>query len=219
MFKKGTIVIFAVLCSLCVFSVHIRNSLQNEDIMQESNNSKLLDLKFQFFGVFKESNLPVLDDMKIMVEESAYILNVIPTGKSKVVGSDILQEVKIDQCIKGNEIIDEKIWIASHNGFWYKKETDIVYNWGRTNLMWESVPYVVILDTVQTPYGTYYYNEFPLGAIRCDTKETYRYVDILNEHSYSSLKEYEFFAEDENTLKKIYELKEDINAFINGYLK
>ena len=160
-----------------------------------------------FFGVFREDNVPDTDKIEQSLEKSNCILEVVPTGKMRLSDTCIVQEVLVKNCIKGEDILQERINIISYNGFWYKKETDVLYNWGRTNIMAEDASYIVVLDRVENGYGTSYYNNFPIGAVSCDVRKCTEYIDVAKSYNYEELKMYEFFVDSQAALDKLYEIK------------
>lgn len=215
MLKRNIFLYMMMTVIMLVFSFFIRFTIKDRSISSASEITDLANIDFQFFGVFGEDDLPDEDKVKQMLDDSRYILEVTPTGKLKVTGECIMQEVKINQHIKNDSISDDIIWIISDNGFWYKKETDTIYNWGRTNIMTEGSSYVVVLSVFGYNQTVYYYNEFPFGALRCSHTELHSYIDAAQKYNYAQLEQFDFFAADEAAINKMYKLKEYIFRYLN----
>ena len=122
-------------------------------------------------------------------------------------GFDLYTSLPMLSRYLGHKTSRQRINIMSYNGFWYKKETDVLYNWGRTNIMAEDASYIVVLDRVENGYGTSYYNNFPIGAVSCDVRKCTEYIDVAKSYNYEELKMYEFFVDSQAALDKLYEIK------------
>ena len=214
MLKRRITVLAVIIVILSAFALGVRFSLSYREVIGQNCEDELLKTDFMFFGVFREDNIPDTDKIKQSLEKSNCILEVIPTGKMWLSDTCIVQEVLVKNCIKGEDISQERINVISYNGFWYKKETDVLYNWGRTNIMAEDASYIVVLDRVDNGYGTYYYNNFPIGAVNCDDRKCTEYIDVAKSYNYEELKTNEFFADSQAALDKLYEIKKMVLRYI-----
>ncbi len=151
--------------------------------------------RFHFLGVFNLQMIPDEETINKAIEKADTILIVCPADTIDMHAYCVLQEVEIIEVIKGNELIGEKIWISTTNGIYMDN------NWGISNLMYSDYKYLVLLNKLDGSY----YNDFYMGAIRLDDKKTWELIDISKEYTYIELKEMKYFAEDVETLEKLYE--------------
>lgn len=207
---------FTIISAAFLFSVFVRFSIKDREVIKASEIHDIQNINFQFFGVFKENEIPGEEQVKAILDDSRYILEVTPTGKLRLIGQNICQQVKVNKCIKGEQPSGDIIWILSGNGFWYKEETDTIYNWGKTNIMSDNNSYIVILNALAYKNTVYYYNEFLPGALMVSREEQHSYTDVTRKYNYSQLEQFEFFAENESALSKMYNLKNYVFSYLNS---
>ena len=172
------------------------------------NGADIYTKKFHFLGVF---NLQTILDEEMIdkaIEESDVILIVSPSDKIDTYAYCVLQEVEITEVIKGCELIGERIWISSTNGIYMDD------NWGISNLMYPNYKYLVLLSELDGNY----YNNYYMGAIRLDDKKKWDVIDVSKEYTYGELKDVKYFAEDIETIEKLYEREEYLIKKLGFYM-
>lgn len=215
MLKRNMILYSVGIFMIFAFALAVRFSIQDREIYHVAKIDDLKDIRFLFFGTYDERDLSITEKyLPKELDNSEYILEVVPTGRLKLYQYTILQEVQVTQCIKGGKQFDHNIWITADRGFWYKEETDAIYNWGLSNLMSEGDSYVVVLYTMTYMGHTYYYNDFYLGALACDAAKPWLCMDVSKKYDYIELAPYEFFVDSEASAKHFYALK----AYVFDYL-
>lgn len=200
MARKYGIISAVVLCAVFVLAVATNLSLTQK-------GADIYTKKFHFLGVFNSELVPTEEELDAAIEDADLILIVRPMDEIETYAYSVLQKVKITKVVKGSEEVSNEIWISSTNGV-YNGD-----NWGVANLMYSDYEYMVFLDEMDGQY----FDEFYLGSIRLDDKQTWNLIDVSKEYTYAELKAEKYFAEDVETLETLYAREKYVIEKINNF--
>ena len=152
--------------------------------------------------------------------ESELILVGIPTGEYRMGTAAGMQEVKVENVLKGNkELVGQQIWLDGMPGLSYYEDEDLLRMDAILNLMNEEHSYLIACDA----YGDIYLNEVPECSKYYEIANCiFGYLDLTNRnntgliadtktlYTYNDIKKYEFFGTSQDLLDKKQMIKNRI---------
>lgn len=218
--KKNICIVTGVVLVIILLSVGIsfRRNIKDTYNTEEGRDNL-------YIACMEKSLLEMLGYTKEFLQESKIIIKAKSLGGSEYVYENLKQEVEVQQVIRGGEYISEgdRVYIVGTGERYKNEEGNICVNCKFMNFMQEGEEYLIFIDekldwSIEEDIAFYNMNKDAL---------TMQYINLNRNQSevckkegkfqlYKDVKQFEFYTNDEEVLKLLNQIKEEL---IEEYIK